>query len=146
MSSSITFDLTQFKRAIGEKREELNAAARAGAQAGAQVVYDRARANVRDSKKGHWFHGTSFKTSGTKYWFEPGTLRNSIYQVYSKDNSTASKATYHIAWNHKEAPYGFMVEIKRPFLGPAMKNGMEAALQAMRATYIQRVNDGNPAR
>ena len=41
-----------------------------------------------------YFHGTSFKVNGTKYYFAPGSLRDSIYQVYSKDNSTASKATF----------------------------------------------------
>lgn len=78
------------------------------AQAGADVLYNevRNRAGAMSSKKEHWFHGTN-----KKYLFQPGTLRDSIYQVYSKDNSiTDQKATYHVSWNHKKCPYGYMVE------------------------------------
>ena len=139
---NITFDTAEFKQALQAKREQITAAARPAAQAAAQVIYDQARANVNVSKKGHWFHGTSFRKTGQKYWFEPGTLRNSIYQVYSKDNSSETKSTYHISWNYREAPYGFMVEMKKPFIGPAVHDRMDEALQAMKTTYIERVNNG----
>jgi HK97 gp10 family phage protein len=81
-----------------------------GAQAAAEVFYREAKLLAPRSDKGHWFHGTSFKVNGTKYWFEAGTLQDSIYQVKSTDNSGNGRATYHIAWNHKKCPYGFMVE------------------------------------
>ena len=100
-------------------------AARPAAQAGAQVFYDEVKRLAPKSKKGHWFHGTSFKINGKKYWFESGTLSRAIYQVYSRDKSGAGVATYHVAWNHQKAPYGFMVEFgtsknpAHPFLRPA---------------------------
>lgn len=100
-------------------------AARPAAQAGAQVFYDEVKRLVPKSEKGHWFHGTSFKINGKKYWFESGTLSRAIYQVYSRNKSGAGVATYHVAWNHQKAPYGFMVEFgtsKQPahsFLRPA---------------------------
>lgn len=81
---------------------------REAAQAGADVLYNevRSRAGSMSSKKEHWFYGTN-----KKYLFQPGTLRDSIYQVYSADNSIQDqKATYHISWNYKKCPYGFMVE------------------------------------
>lgn len=81
-----------------------------GSQAAANVFYKEAKATAPRSDKGHWFHGTSFKINGTKYWFDAGTLQNSIYHVMSKDNSGDGKATYQVAWNHQKCPYGFMVE------------------------------------
>ncbi len=41
---------------------------------------------------------------------QTGNLEESIYQVYSKDNSGEHKATYHVSWNHLVAPHGFLVE------------------------------------
>lgn len=108
------------------------AAVRPAAQAGAQVFYDRVRQLVPTGKQGHWFHGTSYRLNGTKYWFDAGALRNAIYQAYSADHSGPGRATYHIAWNHKKAPYGFMVEFgtsrapAHPFLRPARAQAKRA--------------------
>ena len=80
-------------------------AVRPAAQAGAQLFYERARQEAPVSKAAHMFH-----IEGRVYGpFKPGALRDSVYQVYSKGNSTAAKATYHVSFNHSEAPYGFMV-------------------------------------
>ena len=87
------------------------AAARPAAQAVAQVYYEAVRGFAPSSTKGHWFHGTSFKINGKKYWFNAGTLKASIYQVYSKDNSGRGVAQYHISYNAKKAPYASMVEL-----------------------------------
>lgn len=106
----ITVDLAKFDAAMRRVTEQSSAAARPAAQAGAQVFYEQVKLNVPVSKNGHWFHGTSFKINGTKYWYEPGSLKAAIYQVYSKDSSAPGNARYHIAWNHKKVPYGFMVE------------------------------------
>lgn len=114
-------------------------AVRVGSQAAAQVFYEQAKANAKPSGKGHWFHGTSFKKTGQKYWFESGTLRDSIYQVYSEDNSGEGRATYHVAWNHQKCPYGFMVEFgtssaaAHPFLLPAY-------LESKKQAYTQAVD------
>jgi HK97 gp10 family phage protein len=121
-------------------------AARPAAQAGAQVFYDAARANVPRSRKGHWFYGTSFKVSGKRYWFEAGSLQRAIYQAYSADKSNSQGlATYHVSWNWKKAPYGYMVEFgtvnaaAHPFLRPAFNNNLQRAEKAMAATFMQRV-------
>lgn len=68
------------------------AAARPAAQAGAQVFYDKAKANA------------------TRLGRVTGNLAASIYQVYSRDNSPKGVAQYHISWNHKKAPHGHLVE------------------------------------
>lgn len=65
---------------------------RPAAQAGAQVFVDEVRARV---------NGIGRVT---------GNLRDSIYQVYSKDNSFGGRAEYHISWNYKTAPHGHLVE------------------------------------
>ncbi len=118
------------------------AASRPAAQAGAQVFYEAARANVGRSRKGHWFYGSSFKISGKRYWFESGSLQRAIYQVHSKENSNDSgRNTYHVSWNWKKAPYGYMVEFgtvkarAHPFLRPAYNNNLPRAEQAMIDTF-----------
>lgn len=144
---NINIDLSQFNAALEAEREKFNAAARPAAQAGVQVIYDQARANVPVSAKGHWFHGTSFKKTGMKYWFNAGSLRASIYQAFSQDNSSATKATYHVSWNRKKAPYAWMVEFgtsraaAHPFMGKAIKEKSDAAAQMMRRTFIEKVKN-----
>lgn len=129
---SVTTDLSRLRKRLGNVVAACEDATRPAAQAGAQVFYDRVRALVPTSTAGHWFHGTSFQKYGTKYWFNAGTLKAAIYQVHSKDNSGKGYDTYHVAWNHDKAPYGFMVEFgtsrapAHPFLRPART----AALQA----------------
>lgn len=74
---------------LAEGAEE---AARPAAQAGAQVFYDRVKANV------------------AKLGRVTGNLASSIYQVYSRDNSAKGRAQYHVSWNQKKAPHGHLVE------------------------------------
>jgi len=115
------------------------------AQAGAQVFYEEVKARAPVSEKGHWFHGTSFKKTGQKYWFERGTLRDAIYQAFSEDNSGDGVATYHIAWNHQKAPYGFMVEFgtsrapSNAFLRPGFYAAQSRALEAARLEAERRI-------
>lgn len=121
----VSIDRAAVTDILGRFEMSIYDAVRPAAQAGAQVFYDQVKVNVPVSKKGHWFHGTSFRLNKKKYWFDSGSLKNSIYQVFSKDNSNEKKAMYHIAWNHKKVPYGFMVEYgtsrtpASPFLNPA---------------------------
>lgn len=142
---TIKIDLRGFKAAMENERQRVHEAARPAAQAAAQVIYDAARSKVPVSGKGHWFYGTSYKTTGQKYWFDAGALRDSIYQVYSKDKSSDSKATYHVSWNQKKAPYAWMVELgtsrapAHPFMGPAINDNRAAAGEAMRAEFLRRV-------
>ncbi len=133
--SGNAFSLNVNTRAIDDMLAKLGAevsqSLRPAAQAAAQIISDQVELNVPQSASGHWFHGTH-----QKYWFDAGTLRKAIYQVFSKDNSDAHQATYHIAWNHREAPYGFMVEYgtsrapAHPFLGPAVSKFPEAVAAA----------------
>ena len=114
-----------------------------GAQAMAQVVYNAAKQNAPVSEGPHVFYGTH-----ASYHFKAGTLRDSIYQVMSQDNSVNGRAEYHVAWNHKKCPYGFMVEFgtsrsaAHPFLHPAYEQNkaqlFPAALAAMQAKFAGR--------
>lgn len=74
---------------LGEAAEE---AVRPAAQAGTQVLYEQVLRNV------------------SKIGFVTGNLMQSIYQVYSKDNSGPLVATYHVSWNHIKAPHGHLLE------------------------------------
>lgn len=128
---SIDIDMTEIDAMISSLEKRVNRAVRPAAQAAAQVIYNWVLEHVPVSAHAHWFHGTH-----QKYFFEAGTLRRSIYQVYSKDNSADGvKATYHISWNHKKAPYGFMVEYgtarapAHPFIRPAVAS-FDRALDA----------------
>lgn len=141
----ISVDTSGLDRLLDQLGDDVRKAVRPAAQAAATILQTAARNNVRDSSKGHWFHGTSFKKTGKKYWFEPGTLRKAIYQAYSKDNSNPDMATYHVSWNYKKVPYGFMVEYgtskapARPFIRPAAAQGPKA-LQAAEDELLRRIN------
>lgn len=95
--------------------EDMEAAIRPAAQAGAQVLYDRVNLNV--SMLGR----------------VTGNLASSIYQAYSPENSSDKKAVYNVSWNHKKAPHGHLVEYGylqryryRPDgMGPMVRPGME---------------------
>ena len=110
MTVTANFDTAALNNWLSDLSDDVQQALRPAAQAGAQVLYNAVQLNVPTSKKSHWFHGTSFKLNGKKYKFEPGTLKGAIYQVHSADNSDKTNQTYHVSWNHKKAPYGFMVE------------------------------------
>ena len=136
-----TFDTAKLEQALSATKEKLRDAARPAAQAGAQVIYDAARINAPMSDKSHIFH-----IRGKKYGpFAPGTLRNSIYQVFSKSESTDAKAVYQVSWNFRKAPYAFMVELgtsrspAHSFLGKALREKKTAALKAIKDTYIAEV-------
>jgi hypothetical protein len=122
----LTFDAAKLISAIDNYGAGVQRLIRPSAQKGAQVFFDEVYKLCPESDAGHYFYGTSYRKTGQKYFFEKGNLRRSIYQVYSKANSSDFVATYHIAWNHKKAPYGFMVEngtsrwpAGHPFLRPA---------------------------
>jgi hypothetical protein len=70
---------------------------RPAAQAGAEVLYRAVQRNV--------------SALGRK----TGNLADSIYQVFSDDNSEEGaagyrRAAYHVSWNHRKAPHGHLVE------------------------------------
>ena len=162
---SITFDTSAFEGAINTYATGIGDSVRPAAQEAAQILYDEAKLRCKPGKaEVHYFFGTSFKKSGIFYGqdggtklgptrpFYSGNLRDSIYQVYSKDNSLDNKiATYHVSWNAKKAPYGHMVENgtsrtkAQPFIRPAFdaKRGeMETAIRTRMEQGMQQVIAG----
>ena len=79
----LTFDVNMsgFDGAIDSIKAKAEQAIRPSAQAGAQVYFDAVKNATPVSGRAHWFMGTSYKSSGKKYWFESGSLKNAIYQV-----------------------------------------------------------------
>lgn len=146
----VDFDARSAEAALDIIVKGAQAAVRPAAQAAAQVLYDEARARCPVSDHAHFFYGKNSKKSGVRYYFEPGSLRDSIYQAFSKDNSSEfgggyRNATYHIAWNHRKVPYGHMVEFgtsraaAHPFLRPAYDAKVQIALAAARGTFAKRL-------
>lgn len=89
---NMAVDLGAFNDMISELEEDIQAAVRPAAQAGAQVLYDAVVRNVNALGK------------------KSGNLAGAIYQAYSEENSGPGKATYHISWNASKAPHGGLVE------------------------------------
>lgn len=90
-------DLDAFDAVIAQLDQDVQAAVRPAAQAGAEVIYQAVLRNV--------------DAIGSV----TGNLRNSIYQAFSKDQSAQvaggySAATYHVSWNAKKAPHGHLLE------------------------------------
>lgn len=117
-SVTVDFDPSGAFAALDQLAETVGTSVvRTGGQAMAQVMYDEARLRCPIAEKPQRLKGGRYSV--------PGTLRNSIYQVFSKDNSTDRKAIYHVSWNRKKAPHGHLVEFgtvrapAHPFLGPA---------------------------
>ncbi|WP_101048679.1 HK97-gp10 family putative phage morphogenesis protein [Macromonas nakdongensis] len=149
-SIKVAFDDSKAQAKLDAMLAASRSAVRPAAQAGAEVLYQEARLRCPVSEAPHFFYGTSYKKTGQRYLFAPGTLRDSIYQVFSKDNSQGhgqgyDRVTYHIAWNHQKAPYGFMVEFgtsrapAHPFLRPAFDARRNDALQQAKAEWVAKV-------
>lgn len=141
MGMKISMNVAKFKEQLRATADVLNQATRPAAQAGAQVIYDRAKTLVPVSKAAHNFYGTHAVYGP----YRPGTLRDSIYQVFSKDNSFRDMSTYHVSWNKDKAPYGYMVELgtsKAPshsFIGRAVVETRAEVREAMKRRYIEEV-------
>lgn len=150
----VDVDFAGIDAALDEITEAAHDAVRPAAQAGAQIFYTGARLRAPVSEAGwHWFYGTSYKLTGQKYGpYQPGSLRNAIYQVYSKDNSSESRAEYQISWNHNPAdprsvPYGFMVEFgtatapAHSFIRASYEAYRQAAAEATRAALVRLIRE-----
>lgn len=106
MTMRVNFNVAQFKDSLKAKISDMQEATRPAAQAGVQIIYDRARLNAPVSDRAHYFY-----IRGQKYGpYQPGNLRNSIYQVFSKDRSFKDVSTYEVSWNKNKAPYGYAYE------------------------------------
>jgi HK97 gp10 family phage protein len=142
MGMAVRMNVAGFKEALRAKVDTLHAATRPAAQAGAQIIYERARLEAPVSDKSHYFY-----IRGKKYGpYAPGTLRDSIYQVFSKDNSYKDVSTYHISFNKSEAPYGFIVHngtsrtAAHPFISKAVVETRTQVRAAIKARYLEEVN------
>lgn len=155
MGMAIRMNISQFKQQLRATVDELHRATRPAAQAGAQVIYDAAKVNASTlkSEREHYFYGTATKAlppgkkKAAAYGpYQPGTLYNSIYQVFSKSNSYKDVSTYHISFNREKAPYGFMVELgtsrapAHSFIGKAVIETRAQVREAIKARYIEEVN------
>ena len=89
---NMAVDLGAVNDMISGLEEDIQAAVRPAAQAGAQGFYDAVVRNVNALGK------------------KSGNLAGAIYQAYSEENSGPGKATYHISWNASKAPHGGLVE------------------------------------
>ena len=142
---TVDIDLSAINAQIDGIKAKAEAAIRPAAQAGAQVYYEAVLASTPVSKAGHWFHGTSFKKTGRKYWFESGSLKKAVYQVYSKDSSSQTHAEYQVAWNHRKVPYGFMVALgtthsaANNFIAGPRQSVEQTAKAAMAAEFQRRL-------
>ena len=142
MGMTVRMDIGRFKEQLRAEVDKLHAATRPAAQAGAEVIYQRARINAPVSQDSHFFY-----IRGRKYGpYAPGTLRDAIYQVFSKDNSFKDVSTYHISFNKSEAPYGFIVHngtsrtAAHPFIAKAVVETRAEVRAAIKARYIEEVN------
>ena len=103
------------------------------------------------SERAHYFYGTAAKQAqgpSKKLYrygpFVPGTLKSSIYQVWSQSKSDKAQQTYEVSWNRTKAPYGHMVEMgtskapAHPFIGAAA-GAQPKAVQAMAAKFDERL-------
>ena len=142
MGMGVRMNVAAFKEGLRAEVDKLHAATRPAAQAGAQIIYERARINAPVSADSHFFY-----IRGRKYGpYAPGTLRDSIYQVFSKDNSFKDVSTYHISFNKSEAPYGYIVHngtsrtAAHPFIAKAVVETRAQVREAIKARYIEEVN------
>lgn len=147
------FDAKALTDQIDALKVKAETAIRPAAQAGAQVYYEAVLDTVPVSKKGHWFQGSTAKgkkSPGAKrkasYWFESGSLKNAVYQVFSKSDSSKDMSIYHVAWNHRKVPYGFMVALgtaggakANDFIGKAEKTVKQRAIDAMTKEFEKRM-------
>ena len=142
MGMRINMNISAFKESLNAQLDKLHAATRPAAQAGSEIIYQRARLEAPVSSDSHYFY-----IRGKQYGpYAPGNLRNSIYQVYSRDNSFKDIATYHISFNKSEAPYGFIVHNgtsrtpAHPFISKAVVETRAEVRAAIKARYLEEVN------
>lgn len=141
MGMAIRMNVASFKEQLQAKADKFHAATRPAAQAGIQIIYDRARINAPVSADSHFFY-----IRGKKYGpYAPGNLRDSIYQVYSKDKSYKDVSTYQISFNKDEAPYGYIVHNgtsrtrANPFISKSVVETRGEVRQAIKTRYIEEV-------
>ena len=125
-------------REVAGKLDKLTKAAedsvRPAAQAGAEKFYMRMKLNV-----------SGLSGDKTLPGVVTGTLKNAVYQAYSRDNSGDGKATYHISVNKKKAPHWHLLEYgtsrmaARPFIRPTYTAVVNEAMEATKKRMLDEV-------
>lgn len=141
MGMSVRINVAQFKGQLRAEVDKLHAATRPAAQAGVQIIYDRARLLAPTSDASHYFY-----IRGKKYGpYAPGNLRDSIYQVFSTSRSYKDVSTYQVSFNKDKAPYGYIVHNgtsrtpAHPFIASAVIETRTDVRQAIKVRYIAEV-------
>lgn len=141
MGMAVRLNVDAFKKQLHAKLDVLHAATRPAAQAGVQIIYDRARINAPVSEAEHYFY-----IRGQKYGpYAPGNLRDSVYQVFSKSKSFKDVSTYQVSWNKDKAPYGFVAELgnsttpAQSFIARSVVETRGEVRIAIKARYIAEV-------
>ena len=135
-SVSMKFDDAGLLAKLDKFAADLQAAARPAAQAGSQVLYDEVKLRAPMSTKSHGY-------KGNPNIYQPGNLKASIYQVFSKTNSVNGKQVYQISYNQKKAFYGRFLEFgtaklaAQPFIRPSYESKKSVALEASKAKYLE---------
>lgn len=142
MGMAVRMDVARFKEALRAEADKLHSATRPAAQAGVQIIYERARINAPVSGEPHYFY-----IRGKKYGpYAPGNLRSSVYQVFSKDNSYKDRSVYHVSWNQTKAPYGYVYEWgnsrrgAQSFIARSVAETRAQVRDAIKERYIAEVN------
>ena len=126
---SMNVDLSSITAQLDKLNAVVNSAVRPAAQAGAQVYYNEVKLRAKRGNETRYLKGGRTRPAGL--------LASAIYQVFSTKNSSEQKATYHVSWNKKKAPHGYLVEFgtsrapKHPFLRSsydAVHGAAEAAI------------------
>lgn len=138
------FDFTAINAKLDKITDAAKAGARPAAQAGSQVFYDELLTRVPVGTQEH-------STKGKKQTFQPGNLRDAMYQAFAAEESAATGvATYRISWNKKKAFYGAFVEFgtsssaAQPFLRPTYDSALNRAVSAAQARMAQEVKKALP--
>lgn len=135
---TVKLNTAQVYAGLDDLQLRAHAEKRPAAQAAAQVFYEETKLRAPVGKAPR-------KSSNTGKTIYPGALRDSIYQVYSVDNSSDAVATYHVSWNARKAPHGHLVEFggrggrlpAHPFLRPAFDAALRFALEAANQRLAQ---------
>ncbi|UXC37190.1 HK97 gp10 family phage protein [Cupriavidus gilardii] len=113
------------------------------ARAGALVFYEEARRLVPVYKGAPVIRKNGRKTT-------PGQLRDAIYHVYSKSESTDVRAAYQVSWNATKAPHGHLVEyghwrvnklVKTPTGWIATTERLETHVRVPAVGFMRRAGD-----
>lgn len=141
MPVAISMNVARFKEKLAATVDQLHRATRPAAQAGVQIIYDRAKLNAPVSDAVHKFYGTN-QVYGP---YSPGNLRDSIYQVFNKSRSFKDVSTYEVSWNKAKAPYGYMVELgtsrtpAQSFIARSVVETRAAVRDAIKVRYLQEI-------